>query len=33
VSIAIVTDKTQDKVVGIISFHDILEEIVGEFKK
>lgn len=32
VSIAIIIDKTQDNIVGIISFHDILEAIVGEFK-
>jgi len=32
VSIAIIIDKTQDKVIGIISFHDILEAIIGEFK-
>ncbi len=32
VSIVLITEKTSKKVVGIISFHDILEEIVGEFK-
>lgn len=32
VSIVLITEKTSDKVVGIISFHDILEAIVGEFK-
>jgi len=32
VSIALVTEKTTNKVLGVISFHDILEAIVGEFK-
>lgn len=34
VSIVLINDKmlNKDKVVGIISFHDILEAIVGEFK-
>lgn len=32
ISIALVTEKTAHKTVGIISFHDILEAIVGEFK-
>lgn len=32
VSIVLITEKTSKKVVGIISFHDILEAIVGEFK-
>ncbi len=32
ISIALVTEKSSQKTVGIISFHDILEEIVGEFK-
>ncbi len=32
VSIVLITEKTSNKVVGIISFHDILEAIVGEFK-
>ena len=32
VSIALITEKTSNKVVGIISFHDILEALVGEFK-
>ncbi|MFA6426876.1 MAG: hemolysin family protein [Candidatus Magasanikbacteria bacterium] len=32
ISIVLITDKTTANVVGIISFHDILEEIVGEFK-
>ncbi len=32
VSIALIKNKTEDKILGIISFHDILEAIVGEFK-
>ncbi|MDD5469901.1 MAG: hemolysin family protein [Candidatus Peribacteraceae bacterium] len=32
ISIAFVTDKTTDKIVGIMSFHDILEAVVGEFQ-
>lgn len=32
ISIAMITEKANEKTVGIISFHDILEEIVGEFK-
>ncbi|HBH46571.1 MAG: hypothetical protein A2445_03720 [Candidatus Jacksonbacteria bacterium RIFOXYC2_FULL_44_29] len=32
ISIVLITEKTSNKVVGIISFHDILEAIVGEFK-
>ena len=32
VSIVLIIDKTSNKVLGIISFHDILEAIVGEFK-
>ncbi|OGH88144.1 MAG: hypothetical protein A3J93_00165 [Candidatus Magasanikbacteria bacterium RIFOXYC2_FULL_42_28] len=32
ISIALITEKISNKVVGIISFHDILEAIVGEFK-
>ena len=32
ISIALITEKSSQKTVGIISFHDILEEIVGEFK-
>lgn len=32
ISIVLITEKGSDKVVGIISFHDILEEIIGEFK-
>lgn len=32
ISIALITEKTTNRIVGIISFHDILEEIVGEFK-
>ncbi len=33
ISIVLITNKTSDKIVGIISFHDILEAIVGEFKE
>lgn len=32
VSIVLITEKKSSRVVGIISFHDILEAIVGEFK-
>lgn len=32
VSIVLITEKTSNTFVGIISFHDILEAIVGEFK-
>ncbi len=32
ISIALVTEKNTKKIAGIISFHDILEAIVGEFK-
>src|SRR3989339_197766 len=32
ISIVLITDNTTGKVAGIISFHDILEAIVGEFK-
>lgn len=32
IRIALITDKASDKIVGIITFHDILEAIVGEFK-
>lgn len=32
VSIVLITEKSSEKIVGIISFHDILEAIVGEFK-
>lgn len=32
VSIVLIIDKSTKKVAGIISFHDILEAIVGEFK-
>jgi len=32
VSIVLITEKTSNAFVGIISFHDILEAIVGEFK-
>ncbi|MCX6780013.1 MAG: hemolysin family protein [Candidatus Magasanikbacteria bacterium] len=32
ISIVLITEKHSQKVVGIISFHDILEEIIGEFK-
>lgn len=32
VSIVLITEKTSKNVLGIISFHDILEEIIGEFK-
>lgn len=32
VSIALITDKGTKRVLGIISFHDILEAIVGDFK-
>lgn len=32
ISIVLITEKSSDKIIGIISFHDILEEIVGEFK-
>ncbi|MBP9761242.1 MAG: HlyC/CorC family transporter [Candidatus Magasanikbacteria bacterium] len=31
VSIVLITSKTSQKVLGIISFHDILEALVGEF--
>lgn len=32
IKIAIITDKKGKEVLGIISFHDVLEAIVGEFK-
>ncbi|MBN1585443.1 HlyC/CorC family transporter [Candidatus Uhrbacteria bacterium] len=32
ISIAFVTEKTTDEIVGIMSFHDILEAVVGEFQ-
>lgn len=32
ISIALVTDNTTNKILGLISFHDILEAIVGEFQ-
>lgn len=32
ISIVLITEKTTNKIAGIISFHDILEAIVGEFK-
>lgn len=32
IRIALITDRVSNKIVGIISFHDILEAIVGEFK-
>ncbi len=32
ISIVLITEKGLDKIAGIISFHDILEVIVGEFK-
>lgn len=32
ISIVLITEKTSNKIIGIISFHDILEAIVGEFK-
>ncbi|MBI4993122.1 MAG: HlyC/CorC family transporter [Candidatus Magasanikbacteria bacterium] len=32
VSIVLITEKNTHKILGIISFHDILEAIVGEFK-
>lgn len=32
ISIVLVTEKTTNNILGIISFHDILEAIVGEFK-
>lgn len=32
ISIVLITEKVSGTVLGIISFHDILEEIVGEFK-
>lgn len=32
VSIVLITEKTSNKIAGIVSFHDILEAIVGEFK-
>lgn len=32
IRIALITDKTNNKIVGLITFHDILEAIVGEFK-
>ena len=32
ISIVLITEKESKKIMGIISFHDILEAIVGEFK-
>ncbi|PIQ78449.1 hypothetical protein COV82_00640 [Candidatus Peregrinibacteria bacterium CG11_big_fil_rev_8_21_14_0_20_46_8] len=32
ISMALVTDKETKKPVGVISFHDVLEAIIGEFK-
>lgn len=32
ISIVLITEKSSDNIIGIISFHDILEEIVGEFQ-
>lgn len=32
ISIAFVTDKTTNEILGIMSFHDILEAVVGEFQ-
>lgn len=32
ISIVLITEKTSNNIIGIISFHDILEEIVGEFQ-
>ena len=32
ISIVLITEKASDNIIGIISFHDILEEIVGEFQ-
>lgn len=32
ISIVFVTDKTTNKILGVMSFHDILEAIVGEFQ-
>lgn len=32
ISIVLITEKISDNIIGIISFHDILEEIVGEFQ-
>ena len=32
ISIVLITEKTSNKIAGIISFHDRLEAIVGEFK-
>lgn len=33
ISVALIVDKTSNEIIGIISFHDILEAIVGEFKE
>ena len=32
ISIVLITEKTSNKIMGIISFHDILEAIAGEFQ-
>lgn len=32
ISIAFITDKTTNEILGIMSFHDILEAVVGEFQ-
>lgn len=32
ISIVLITEKSSNNIIGIISFHDILEEIVGEFQ-
>ncbi|MDO8499498.1 MAG: hemolysin family protein [bacterium] len=31
ISIVLITEKPSDKIIGIVSYHDILEAIVGEF--
>lgn len=33
VSIVLITENKAKRIIGIVSFHDILEEIVGEFKE
>ena len=32
ISVVLITEKISNNIIGIISFHDILEEIVGEFQ-
>lgn len=32
ISIAFITDKTKNEILGIMSFHDILEAVVGDFQ-